>query len=121
MLNPEIRQLATNTPTSVNIASLAMAVRGQFQFPHEDAKASGKTEGSGAGYTGPALIVRCADRQGVMRCLDFALRHDLLIAMSNGQEEHAPWANCDHGIAIDLSALRKFSQESIPLEAEMDQ
>lgn len=106
MLNPEICQLASNTPTPVNIAALAMEVRGKFQFPHEDAKATGKAEGSGVDYTGPALIVRCTDRQDVMRCLDFALRHDLLIAMRNGANEHAQWDDCDQGIAIDLSALR---------------
>ncbi|WP_168987498.1 FAD-binding protein [Azoarcus taiwanensis] len=106
MLNLEIRRLADNTPTPVSIASLAMEVRGEFQFPREDAQASGKAGGNGADSTGPAVIVRCTDRQDVMRCLDFASRHDLLVAMRNGRNEHAAWDDCDQGIAVDLSALR---------------
>ena len=61
----------------------------------------------GADSTGPALIVRCTDRQDVMRCLDFASRHNLLLAMRNGRNEHAAWDDCDQGIAVDLNALCK--------------
>ncbi len=106
MLNLEIRRLADNTPTPVSIASLAMEVRGEFQFPREDEQASGKAGGNGADGTGPALIVHCTDRQDVVRCLDFASRHDLLVAMRNGRNAHAAWDDCDQGIAVDLSALR---------------
>lgn len=107
MLNLEIRRLGDNTPTPVSIASLAMEVRGEFQFPREDAQASDKAGGNGADRTGPAVIVRCTDRQDVMRCLDFASRHDLLVAMHNGHDGHAAWDDCDQGIAVDLSALCK--------------
>ncbi len=105
MLNLEIRRLADNTPTSVSIASLALEVRGEFQFPRERAQASGKAGGNGTDRSGPAVIVRCTDRQDVMRCLDFASRHDLVVEMRNGRNEHAAWHDCDQGIAVDLSAL----------------
>lgn len=107
MLNLEIRRLADNTPTPVSIASLAMEVRGEFQFPRENAQASDKAGRNGADRSGPAVIVHCTDRQDVMRCLDFAARHDLLVAMRNGRNEHAAWDDCDQGIAVDLSALSK--------------
>lgn len=110
MLNLEIRQLADNTPTPVSIASLAMQVRGKFQFPLEDARASGKPGGDAADSGGPAVIVRCTDRQDVMRCLDFASRHDLLVEMRNGCNEHTAWDDCDQGIAVDLSAVCKPSR-----------
>lgn len=107
MLNLEIRRLADNTPMPVSIAALAMEVRGKFRFPNEEAQSQARTAEPGVGSTGPALIVRCRDRQDVMRCLDFALRHDLLVTMRNGHNEQAEWDGCDQGMAIDLSALSK--------------
>lgn len=101
----EIRRIADNTPTPVSIASLAMEVRGEFQYPREDAQTSGKAGGNRADRSGPAVIVHCTDRQDVMRCLDFASRHDLVLEMRNGRNQHAAWEDCDQGIAVDLSAL----------------
>lgn len=105
MFDLEIRRLADNTLAPVSIASLAMEVRGEFRYPREEAKASGKAGGNGAGSTGPALIIRCTDRQDVMRCLDFASRRSLLIAMHNGRSDPTSWDDCDQGIAVDLSTL----------------
>ena len=54
----------------------------------------------------PALIVRCQDREDVGRSLEFARRHDLLVAVRGGGHNVAGKALCDNGIVIDLSSLK---------------
>ncbi len=54
----------------------------------------------------PALIARCAGPDDVTRAIEFARRHDLLIAIRGGGHNGAGLGTCDGGVVIDLSPLK---------------
>jgi FAD/FMN-containing dehydrogenase len=54
----------------------------------------------------PALIIRCREVSDILRALDFAHRHDLVVAVRGGGHNVAGKAVCDHGMVIDLSPMK---------------
>jgi FAD/FMN-containing dehydrogenase len=54
----------------------------------------------------PALIARCTGVVDVMQAVEFARRHDLLLAVRGGGHNVAGNAVCDGGLTIDLSHMK---------------
>lgn len=54
----------------------------------------------------PTLIAQCTGVGDVMRAVDFARRHDLLLAVRGGGHNVAGNAICDDGLVIDLSPMK---------------
>ena len=54
----------------------------------------------------PAIIVRCAGSADVIQAVNFARKHDLLIAVRGGGHNIAGNAVCDGGLMIDLSLMK---------------
>ncbi len=54
----------------------------------------------------PGLIVRCREVPDVVRAVEFARTHHLLVAVRGGGHNVAGKALCDHGMVIDLSAMK---------------
>ena len=54
----------------------------------------------------PALIARCAGAADVVRCVDFARAHNLLVAVRGGGHNVAGNAVCDGGLVIDLTGTK---------------
>ncbi|MGE0582093.1 MAG: FAD-binding oxidoreductase [Steroidobacteraceae bacterium] len=54
----------------------------------------------------PALIGRCAGAADVIRCVNFARAHDLLVAVRGGGHSLSGQSVCDDGLMIDLSLMR---------------
>jgi FAD/FMN-containing dehydrogenase len=54
----------------------------------------------------PALIVRCAGAADVMRAVQFAAEHKLLVAVRGGGHNIAGNAICDGGLLIDLALMK---------------
>jgi len=54
----------------------------------------------------PALVARCAGVADVLRCVELAREHELLVAMRGGGHNIAGKAVCDDGLVVDLSRLR---------------
>jgi len=54
----------------------------------------------------PALIARCAGAADVLRCVNFARAHHLLVAVRGGGHNVAGNAVCDGGLMIDLSGRK---------------
>jgi hypothetical protein len=54
----------------------------------------------------PALILRCATPDDVVRAVRFTREHDLLLAVRGGGHNIAGSAVCDGGVVIDLSPMR---------------
>ncbi|MCC5857126.1 MAG: hypothetical protein JJT90_03155 [Ectothiorhodospiraceae bacterium] len=99
-----IRRLADNSLIPVNIGALAIQIRGDIQIPNGGG--TGETGAQPVNGSSPAVVIRCADRDDVLQCLDFASRQGLLLSMHNGPDETG-WSKCDHGIAVDLRGLSK--------------
>ena len=54
----------------------------------------------------PALIARCATTSDVVRAVNFARDHGLLLAVRGGGHNIAGLALCDDGIVVDLSKMK---------------
>jgi FAD/FMN-containing dehydrogenase len=54
----------------------------------------------------PALIARCAVTADVVKALDFARAHGLLVAVRGGGHGVAGSAVCDGGLVVDLSPMK---------------
>ena len=56
----------------------------------------------------PALIVRCAGADDVVRALDFAQAQNVPVAVRGGGHSRAGFSVCDGGVVIDLSAMKRI-------------
>ncbi len=56
----------------------------------------------------PALIVRCREREDVLRSLEFARSQQLQVAVRGGGHNVAGKALCDDGMVIDLSPMKRM-------------
>jgi FAD/FMN-containing dehydrogenase len=54
----------------------------------------------------PGLIVRCREGPDVLRAVEFARMHNLLVAVRGGGHNVAGKALCDNGMVIDLSPMK---------------
>lgn len=54
----------------------------------------------------PALIARCANVADVIRSVNFAREHQLLVAVRGGGHNGPGFGVCDDGLVIDLSRMR---------------
>ncbi|KOX27576.1 FAD-binding dehydrogenase [Saccharothrix sp. NRRL B-16348] len=54
----------------------------------------------------PAAVALCADESDVARCLDFAARERIPVAARSGGHSYAGYSVPEHGLVVDLSALR---------------
>ena len=56
----------------------------------------------------PALIVRCREREDILRSLEFARNQQLQVAVRGGGHNVAGKALCDDGMVIDLSPMKRM-------------
>jgi FAD/FMN-containing dehydrogenase len=54
----------------------------------------------------PRFIARCADVADVIRCVNFASEHDLLLAIRSGGHNAGGLGVCDDGLVIDLAPIK---------------
>lgn len=62
--------------------------------------------------THPAMIAQCATTKDVVRCVEFARKSDLRVAVRSGGHSYAGFSTCDDGIVIDLSAMRRVDVDA---------
>ncbi len=61
----------------------------------------------------PAIIVRCANREDVIRSVEFARLNNLLTAVRSGGHSYAGHGVCDGGIVIDLSSMKRAAIDPV--------
>lgn len=54
----------------------------------------------------PALVAQCKDEEDVLRCIDFAHKQELEVAVRSGNHSILGWGTCDKGMVIDLSRMK---------------
>jgi FAD/FMN-containing dehydrogenase len=88
------------------LASLRESFRGELMLPSDDCYEEARRVWNGAIDKRPAIIARCAGVVDVLRAVEFAREHELLLAVRGGGHNVAGHGTCDGGIVVDLSPLR---------------
>lgn len=68
----------------------------------------------------PALIARCAGAADVVRSVNFARAHDLLVAVRGGGHSLSGQSVCDNGLMIDLAPMRAVRVDTERRRARAD-
>ncbi|HZD81219.1 MAG TPA: FAD-dependent oxidoreductase, partial [Actinomycetota bacterium] len=82
--------------------------RGELLEPGIGAYEEARTIWNGAIDRKPGLIARCRDASDVAAAVRLAADHDLLTSVRSGGHGVGGLALCDHGLVIDLSAMRRI-------------
>jgi FAD/FMN-containing dehydrogenase len=90
----------------VAVQELAAGLRGELVRPQDDGYAAARAVFNAMIDKHPALIIRCAGTSDVIRGVDFARTHDLLLAVRGGGHNVAVKAACDGGLMLDLSPMK---------------
>jgi FAD/FMN-containing dehydrogenase len=100
-------QAATYTPLGANsVEKLRVRLHGELLLPEDAGYETARRVWNGMIDRHPALIVRCADQDDVVRAVEFARRHDLTAAVRGGGHSAAGWGVCNDGLVIDLSPMK---------------
>lgn len=103
MFTTKLRRATDKQFVQVQLAGLAMLVRGRLQVvsPSRESGESG-TESQ----RGPAVIVNCMSLQDAQECIAFAARNGVLLSVFNGKSEDGKLPAYDGCMAVDLSAVK---------------
>ena len=89
-----------------DLKTFQKGLRGELIVPGGDGYEAARKVFNGMIDKRPAVIARCADATDVLRAVEFARTHDLLVAVRGGGHNIAGKAVCDGGLVIDLSAMK---------------
>jgi FAD/FMN-containing dehydrogenase len=92
-----------------SIRELKASLRGGMIEPHEAGYDDARKVYNGMIHKKPRLITRCADVADVIRSVNFAREHHLLLAVRSGGHNAGGLGVCDDGLVIDL-ALMKYTR-----------
>ena len=85
--------------------ALRSSLRGELATPGSDGYEEARTIWNAMIDRRPAAIARCRGAADVMRAVDFAREHSLLLAVRGGGHNIAGNAVCEGGFMIDLSLM----------------
>jgi len=97
---------ASGTPTKSAMEQFGRDLRGQLLRPGETGYDTARTIWNAMVDKRPAMIARCAGVADVIRSVNFARNHGLLLSVRGGGHNVAGNAVCDGGLMIDLSLMR---------------
>jgi FAD binding domain/Berberine and berberine like len=95
-----------STETAISVDELRSRFRGPLITPQDDGYESAAAVWNGSIRRRPAVVARCTGAVDVTAAVEFARRHNLLVAVRGGGHNIAGNATCDDGLVIDLSLLR---------------
>jgi len=99
--------MSTNSAVSEEtVQRFANGLRGCLIVPADSEYEKARRVANRAIDCHPAIIVRCAGREDVVRAIEFARTHDLVVAVRGGGHSFAGKSTCDDGMVIDLSLMK---------------
>jgi FAD/FMN-containing dehydrogenase len=102
------------------VESFRATLRGRLLEPDDAGYDEARKVWNGMIDRRPALIARCAGVSDVIRSIEFARTHGLLVSVRGGGHSFAGTSVCDDGLMIDLSLMRgiRVDQERHTARAE---
>lgn len=102
------------------LEALRGALRGTLLMPADKGYDVSRTLWNAMIDRRPAAIVRAAGAGDVMQAVDFARKHELLLAVRGGGHNIAGKAACDGGLMLDLSAMRSVRVDPAAKRARVE-
>jgi FAD/FMN-containing dehydrogenase len=96
---------AAMVPGEPHITELRDGVRGTVLQPGDQGYGEARTVFNAMIDKYPSLVVRATGAADVIRAVDFAREHDLLLAVQGGGHNFAGTGVCDDGLLLDLSLM----------------
>jgi FAD/FMN-containing dehydrogenase len=104
-----LRTLSADAATTIDAASISAlkaGMRGPVLMHDSPGYDEARTVWNAMIDRRPGLIVRCADALDVIKSIQFASAHGLLVAIRGGGHNIAGSGVCDGGLVIDLSQMK---------------
>jgi FAD/FMN-containing dehydrogenase len=95
--------------TAGDLAGLSRQVRGRFLTSDAPGYDDARRVWNKAYDRRPLAMARCADIDDVRRCVEFARRHALPVAIRGGGHSYAGWGVADGALQVDLGALDRVT------------
>jgi len=105
---------------SKQLDALKATLRGQLVGPGDDGYEAVRRIHNGMIDHRPTTIVRCAGVADVMRAVNFAREHELLVSIRGGGHGIAGFAVCQGGMMIDLSQMRSVRADPVERRARAE-
>ncbi|BDI28460.1 oxidoreductase [Capsulimonas corticalis] len=91
---------------AAEVEEFSSSLKGELIQPGDDEYDTARAVYNGMIDRWPALIVRCADADDVIACVNYARRSDMLVSVRGGGHNAGGLGVCDGGLVIDLSRIR---------------
>jgi FAD/FMN-containing dehydrogenase len=98
--------------TAADVKDFRAGLKGQLLLARDAGYEQARRVWNGSIDRHPALIVRCASREDIVRAVQFARSHSLLTAVKGGGHSLSGQSTCDGGLMIDLSAMRAIDLDA---------
>jgi hypothetical protein len=92
--------------SAAEVNELRSALKGKLLVAQDAGYEQARRVWNGSIDRHPALIVRCENREDIVRAVQFASAHSLLTAVRGGGHSLSGQSTCEGGLMIDLSPLR---------------
>ncbi len=101
------------------IDELKRSVSGQVVLPGDDSYDSARSIWNAMIDKHPALIVRCVSTSDVVRSVNFAREHEMLLAIRGGGHNIAGNAICDDGVVVGEEVV-ELDQQGVVCRDDAD-
>src|SRR5215469_3187242 len=100
------------TLTGADVKELRAGLKGKLLLAQDTGYDEARRVWNGSIDRHPALIVRCASREDIVRAVQFASAHSLLTAVRGGGHSLSGQSACEGGLMIDLSAMKAIAVDT---------